>query len=377
MFGRSVTIFRLLGFRVKVDISWVFVAVLIAWSLAQGLFPSIYKGLPTATYWWMSVVAIIGLAFSIVFHEFAHSMVARQYGMPIRGITLFIFGGVAEMEDEPPSAKSELLMAIAGPIASLVIGGVFYLLSAYALAAKWPVPVQGTLHYLMLINLVLAVFNLVPAFPLDGGRVLRAILWAWRGDVMWATRIASGAGSLLGLAIMAVGIVNVVYGNFIGGIWWVLIGLFIRGAAGSARMQMEMRRAFKGERVSRLMTPRPVTVSASAPVADLVDDYIYRHHYDMFPVTQNGELVACVMIKAVKSVPRERWADTTVGEIASPLTPENTIDANADAAAALSVMRKSGNNRLIVTEGRRLVGVLALKDMFEIVARKHDIERAA
>lgn len=377
MFGRSVTLFRLLGFSVKVDISWVFVAILIAWSLAQGLFPSIYKGLPVATYWWMSIVAIIGLAFSIVFHEFAHSLVARQYGMPIRGITLFIFGGVAEMEDEPPSAKSELLMAIAGPAASLLIGGVFYVLAVLAAAADLPVPVQGTVHYLMLINFVLAVFNLVPAFPLDGGRVLRAVLWAWRGDVAWATRIASGAGSLLGLAIMAIGIVNVVTGNFVGGIWWVLIGLFIRGAAGSARLQMELRSTFKGVPVRRFMAVRPVAVAASTSVADLVDDYIYRHHYDLFPVTDGGALVGCVMMKDVKSVPRERWADTTVAEIARRCTPENAIDAGADAADALSVMRRTGNNRLIVTDDGRLAGVITLKDMFEIVALKRDIENAA
>ena len=192
MFGARITLFRLLGFEVRLDASWLILAVLLTWSLARGYFPAYYPGLAAQTYWWMGVVGALGLFASIVLHELAHSVVARRYGLPMRGITLFIFGGVAEMDDHPPTAKSEGMMAIVGPIASYALALVFYLLHLAGSGGGLPEALTGVLGYLAFINLVLATFNLVPGFPLDGGRVLRSILWAWKGDLRWATRTASG-----------------------------------------------------------------------------------------------------------------------------------------------------------------------------------------
>ncbi|MGF1592248.1 MAG: site-2 protease family protein [Kiloniellaceae bacterium] len=234
MNGRSITVFELLGFKIRVDISWLLLAVLITWSLALGVFPFWYEGLAPATYWWMGLAGMFGLVFSLIFHELSHSVVARHYGLPIKGITLFIFGGVAEMAEEPKSAKVEFWMAIAGPLASFLLAAVFFLAAALGEALALPVPINGVLDYLAFINLLLGAFNLIPAFPMDGGRVLRAALWHWRGDLRQATRIASNAGKTFGFLLMALGVLNVVSGNFIGGMWWFLIGMFVRGAAASS-----------------------------------------------------------------------------------------------------------------------------------------------
>jgi len=180
MFGRPISLFRILGFEVKIDVSWIVLAALIIWSLASGLFPAYYKDLPSAAYWWMGVAGAVGLFLSIIVHELTHSLVARYYGIPMKEITLFIFGGVAHMEDDPPSPKAEFMMAIVGPLSSCLMG--ILVLSLYALGKNsgWPVTVIGVLNYLIWLNIILAVFNLVPAFPLDGGRVLRSALWSWK-----------------------------------------------------------------------------------------------------------------------------------------------------------------------------------------------------
>ena len=231
MFFYRVRLFSLFGFDVYVDISWLLLAVLIAWSLAVGVFPEMVSGLTPVTYWSMAIVATAGLMFSIVFHEMSHALVARHFALPIRGITLFIFGGVAEMHGEPTSAQSEFLMALAGPIASGVLGLLLFLLLGSVASLDGPPAVGAVLWYLTYLNWILAAFNLLPAFPLDGGRMLRAVLWGWSKDLIRATWIASGAGRLLGILLIVLGVVEVVRGDFVGGVWLSLIGIFLRGAA--------------------------------------------------------------------------------------------------------------------------------------------------
>jgi Zn-dependent protease/CBS domain-containing protein len=373
LFGRSLTLFELVGFKVKVDASWIFLALLIAWSLARGFFPSLYQGLSPATYWWMGITGVIGLALSLVLHELSHSVVARRYGMPIRGITLFIFGGVAEMEDEPPSAKAEFVMAIAGPIMSFVLALGFYGVSLAGQAQGLPEPVLGVTRYLAFLNGLLATFNLLPAFPLDGGRVLRSWLWYWKRDLRWATRVASRIGTGFGVVLMALGVASVLIGNFVGGMWWFLIGLFLHGAARGSYFQLMMRRALEGEPVWRFMCAEPVTVPAATTVRELVEEFIYRHHHDMFPVTQNGRLIGCVSAREVKAVPREQWDQLTVREIAKECSPENTIDRDQDAVKALALMQRTNNGRLMVTQQGQLVGVLVLKDLLHFLSLKIDL----
>jgi Zn-dependent protease len=374
MWGNRVTLFKLMGFEVRIDASWLILAVLITWSLATGYFPMDYKDLPPATYWWMGAAGALGLFASIVFHELCHSIVARKFGIPMKGITLFIFGGVAEMDQEPPSPKSEFLMAIAGPISSGFLAFLFYQLHNLSGSLALSIPLQGVLHYLSWINAILAVFNLVPAFPLDGGRVLRSILWYAKNDLRWATRIASNCGAGFGLILIFLGIITFLDGNIIGGLWWVLIGLFLRGASRTSYEQLLIQKAFKGEPVRRFMESDPVTVPRWLPLREFVEEYIYKYHFKMFPVQEDGRLVGCITTRNVKEVPQEEWGRRTVGEIARDCTWENSISPDTDALAALSVMSKGGHSRLIVVENGRLVGVISMKDLLSFLALKLDLE---
>jgi len=374
MLGKRFVLCEILGFKVQVDASWLFLALLVAWSLAKGLFPVWYEGLSGGAYWWMAVAGVIGLVFSLVFHELSHSLVARRYGLPIRGITLFIFGGVAEMTEEPANAKVEFLMAVAGPIASFVLAAGFYLLVLAAAAQGLPVPIVGILEYLAIVNGLLAAFNLLPAFPLDGGRMLRAALWHVKGDLRVATKMASRSGEIFGMVLMALGALQVITGNFIGGMWWFLIGLFLHGAAKASYMQLLNKRAFEGEPVRRFMTPDPVTVSPETTLDAFVRDYLYHSHHDLYPVVDSGRLIGCVGARQLKGVPREDWGLMRVGEVLVDRTPENTIPADTDSVKAMAMMRQNAASRLMVVDGDRLVGIITLKDMLDLFALKMELE---
>jgi Zn-dependent protease/CBS domain-containing protein len=375
MFGKRIKLFKIFGFEVGIDWSWIILAILIAWSLSVGFFPFRFKNLSTETYWLMGIVGAFGLFFSIVFHEMCHSLVARKYGMPMKGITLFIFGGVAEMGEEPPTPKAEFMMAIIGPISSIVIGIVFYGIYFVGRQNGWSEPINGVVQYLAFINGLLAAFNLIPAFPLDGGRVLRSILWGLKKNLRSATRISSKIGSAFGIFLIILGAFQFLRGNFIGGMWWFLIGMFLRGAAKTSYQQLLLRKALEGEPVKRFMKTDPVTVTPSLSVAQLVEDYIYKYHYKMFPIVEDTDrLVGCVTTKQVKEIPREEWNHRKLGEIAARCSAENTIGPQVDAMKALSIMSKTGVSRLMVTEGDRLLGIVALKDLLKFFALKVELE---
>lgn len=374
MFSRSVRIFRLFGFEVKIDPSWLILAVLITWSLARGLFPAYYEGLSPAAYWWMGVAGTLGLFFAIVFHELSHSLLARRRGLPMKGITLFIFGGVAEMSDEPENPKTELVMAAAGPISSVILGLCFLVLRTAAKAGGWPIPVLGVVTYLAFINFILAAFNLLPAFPLDGGRILRSLLWQRQGNLRRATRISSRIGGWFGMLLIVLGAVNFISGNFIGGVWYFLIGLFLRSAAQAAYRRVVIRKTLEGETVERFMNREPVAVPAAATVEELVNDYIYRHHFKMYPVLDGERLLGCVTTRQVKEIPRDQWPNRRVGDLVSSCSTENSIAPGTDAVAALAMMNRTENGRLLVVENGRLAGLITLKDLLGFLSVKLDLE---
>ena len=380
MYGKRFPIFKLLGFEVKIELSWLILAALMIWSLASNVFPSNNPGLSRAAYLWMGVAGALGLFASIVFHELCHSLVARRYGLPITGITLFIFGGVAEMEDEPPSARSEFLMALAGPASSALLALGFYAGTRSAggmgQGSDWLQAVQGVLRYLASLNVSLAGFNLLPAFPLDGGRVLRAILWGWRRDLWWATRITSRIGSGFGVAMVGLGVLSLFLGNFVSGLWLFVIGTFLQNASRTSYQRLLLQEALQGQQVQRFMKPEPVTVSPSISVGELVEDYIYRYHFKMFPVIERGALVGCVSTRTVREVPQAEWSRRTVGDLVRECSLENTISPTADAMDALAKMNRTGNSRLMVVDSDRLVGVITLKDMLEFLSLKVELERS-
>jgi Zn-dependent protease/CBS domain-containing protein len=377
MFGKRIPLCKLFGFQVWIDWSWFILALLITWSLATGLFPSLFadEHLSTATLWSMGVAGALGLFVSIVLHELGHSVVARQFGMQMRGITLFIFGGVAEMTDEPPSAKAEFFMAIAGPAVSVAIGGVMLAATAAGALYEWPTALVGVTGWLGWINLLLVGFNIVPAFPLDGGRVLRAALWHWTGDLRWATRVTSSVGGFFGIVLIVIGVLSMFAGNLVGGIWWVVLGLFLRGAASTSYKQLLVRRALEGEPVARFMNDDPVVVPADLPLQRLVDEYFYRHYHKMYPVNDGGRLVGCVTAGQLRETPRESWPSRTVRDVMEPCSEGNTIRSDADAMHALMKLNRSGASRIMVVDDGNLVGVLALKDLMRFLALRVELER--
>ncbi|WP_375204118.1 M50 family metallopeptidase [Hyphococcus sp.] len=372
MFGRSLKLFRVLGFDVRVDISWTFFALLIATSLALGFFPAVYEGWPASTYWWMAVGGVIGVFFSIVIHELSHSVVSRAFGTGMTGITLFLFGGVAEMKGEPESAKAEFFTAIAGPAISIVLGVIFLWLASFG--GEAPTPASALAGYLGRLNLVLAIFNLIPAFPMDGGRVLRAILWAMKGDLRWATKWASGLGGLFGFALMMAGLWAAFSGSLVAGLWWFLIGMFIRGAAQSSYQQMEVRRLMGGVTVRDLMHKDAHVVPPTLTLAELVDRYVYEFQQTAFPVSEHGDFVGVVDTAHVKSTPREEWSRVTVKDIMTPPEQAPLAAPAQDAIIALQSLQQTGADTLIVTDGRGVLGTLSRGDVMKLLGLKMDLE---
>jgi Zn-dependent protease/CBS domain-containing protein len=324
----------------------------------------------------MGIAGALVYFLSVLLHELSHSLVARRYGLEMRGITLFIFGGVAEMPGEPPTAQAELLVAAAGPAASFGIAlacGVGY---AAATAAGLPAPVGAVCGLLGGLNAMLALFNLVPAFPLDGGRMLRAVLWGWSGNLRRATRIASTIGAGFGLLLVGLGLISTIRGSW-SGLWLVLVGFFVRNAAQASYQQLLLRRTLEGEPVSRFMQTDPVTVPRAISVLDLVQGYIYRYHFKMFPVVDDGgRLLGCVTTRQVRELPREEWDRQTVGALAERCGSENTVRADTDAMQALATMSRTGASRLMVVDGDRLLGILALKDLLRFFSLKMELEEA-
>jgi Zn-dependent protease len=323
----------------------------------------------------MAIAGTAGLFGSIIFHEMAHALVARRYGIPIRGITLFIFGGVAEMDSEPETARSEFLMALAGPVASVALALMLYSLAGWD-AGTMPEAARGVLKYLATINGALAIFNMVPAFPLDGGRMLRAALWAWRGDIVQATRVAALAGDAFGVFLMTLGVIGVVTGNFVGGMWRFLIGMFLRSASGASYQQTVAQRALSGVTVAQVMTSSPVAVTPEVSVTEFIDNYVYRWHHRVFPVERQGLLVGQIGTQEAAALDRELWSSTSVGRIMRPCSPDELIEPELDVVVALNRMQRNGLTRFFVVEEGRLLGVVTLRDMLEVLSTKIELDAA-
>jgi Zn-dependent protease/CBS domain-containing protein len=369
MFGTRWRLFRLLGIPISLDASWLIILALLTWTLID-LFREAVPDLPFATYWVMGLGAALAFFTCIVLHELGHALVARAVGIPIRGITLFLFGGVAEMEDEPPSASSEFLMAVAGPAVSAVLAAVFWLSSGLVEAPAIVFP----LRYLAGINLAVLVFNLLPAFPLDGGRVLRSILWGALGNLRRATYWAALSGQAFAWLLIGLGIMQFFAGYVFHGIWLGLIGLFLNNAARGSYQQILVRQALRGERVSRFMNRKPIVVPPGVDLRSWVEEYVYRYHRKMFPVASNGHVEGVIATQALAKYPRQEWERHTVAEAMRRDVDRLSIAPDADALEALGKMQRTGSSRLLVTDGNRLVGIVSLKDLLRFLDLKLELE---
>jgi Zn-dependent protease len=380
MFGTRWRLFRLAGIPISMDASWLIILALLTLSLASGFPGMLHDYFPGSThlapseYWVMGLVTALAFFACILLHELGHAVVARARGMPISGITLFLFGGVAELGEEPASAATEFLMAIAGPAVTVVLALLCWGVAIVGYRAGWPHQVVIVIGYLAVINALVLAFNLVPAFPLDGGRVLRSILWGATGNLRKSTYWAAQAGRAFAWFLIGVGILQFFGGNWLGGIWMGLIGMFLNSAAQSGYQQVLIRNALQGEPVRRFMNPQPIVVPPSLDLRHWVEDYVYHFHHKSFPVTSNGHLEGFITTKVLATIPRAGWDQHTVSEVMEHDLKSFTISPNADALEALGKMQRSGATRLLVTEGDRLVGIISLSDLLRFLNLKIELE---
>lgn len=373
MFSRAVRIFEVFGFQIKVDPSWLLIAALVVWTLSASYFPAQVPGLRPGDYLALGVVAAVAFFGGLILHELAHSLVARRFGLRVGGITLFIFGGVAELDEEPASARSEFWIAIAGPTMSLALAASCWLAHVTLEATDVSAPVQAVLGYLALINLILAVFNLLPAFPLDGGRVLRAALWQRSGDIVAATRQASMISEFLAYGLMTFGLLALFSGNTAGGLWQVLIAFFLLSAARAAYQQLVMKTALGKRTVGSMMTRNTIVTTPDDTLAKVVDRLMLPNAVSFLPVTEGELLLGYVDTALIRRIDRENWDSTHVGDIYITADAGNTVPPTLPAETLLRRIAETGRRKFLVAEHQGLLGVITLTDLLSYLAVLQEI----
>ena len=356
----SIELGRVAGIRIGVNWSWLVVFALLVWSLSEQAFPSWNPGLSDGAYFAMAVAATVLFFASLVAHELGHAIQARRDGMTIEGITLWLFGGVAKFRGAFPSAGAEFRIGIAGPLVSLVIGAV-------AVAIAWllelPTGLDGVLAWLGFTNLLLLAFNMLPALPLDGGRVLRSALWHARGDFASATRIAAAVARAFAFLFIGLGVFRFFLGDVVGGAWMVFLGWFLLGAAASEVRYLAVRDALGGLRVRDLMVREPATVPKSLSLGEFMDDVVWSRRYTTYPVVEDGRAVGLLPFRCVAQVPRGEWDDRSVAECMLPRERVPVLDEEETLTDALAELGESEVGRGLVVDGDRLVGFLSITDV--------------
>jgi Zn-dependent protease/CBS domain-containing protein len=360
------------GIDIEINSTWLIVFFLVTFSLVS-YFPAAYPELPT----WVGVtdglITSILFFLSVLFHELSHSIVAKRNNLDIKRITLFVFGGVAQMSDEPSSPGVEFKMAVAGPAASyflaLLFAGLFLLSSATGLGLGITAPFQ----YLALINFALGTFNLIPGFPLDGGRILRAGLWSYHRNLAKATQMAARCGQFFAFGLVFLGILLFFRGDFLGGIWLIFLGWFLNQAATSGYQQTFLRQALLGVKVEEIMSRNILLAPANLTLTQLVDDYFLRYKVGRFPIIENGQLLGIVTLHDVKEVPRERWETTFVQDVLRPLKEYDFISPEEDVMAAFKKLAQHELGQLLVFNEGKLVGIVTKSDILRLAKFKREL----
>ncbi len=356
----SFRLIRIAGIDIGIHYTWIFLLLFISWSLAQGFFPQSYPGWDTATYWIIGITAALLLFVSVLLHELAHSMVAQARGISVTSITLFIFGGASNLAEEPKRPKVEFIMSIVGPLTSLALAGIFW--GLLQLVKNQHSPVGAILSYLTLINVMLAVFNLLPGFPLDGGRVLRSILWGYTGNLTKATNIAALVGRFVGWALIALGLFQLLTGNFLGGLWIAFVGWFLNNAADASRREVALQQQLSGIHIKDVMSINQETISPKTPVAELVWGIFRQRHGRAVPVCDGNRLVGIVTLTDVKELPQESWAKTTVEAIMTR-EPLYTVSPEDDLNSAMKLIAQHDINQVLVLKDGQCAGLLSRADI--------------
>jgi Zn-dependent protease len=382
VFGTSFRLGRLFGVDIYVDWSLLIIFTLITVELGLQVFPSWHPGWHSVTVWGTAFAAALAFFASILAHELSHAVVGNASGVPVGGITLFLFGGIAHLEAEPDSPKSEFWMAIVGPLTSLVIGALATVAGLWVAgdslraalsagdveAAREALTRVGPGATLLLwlgpINVILGLFNVVPGFPLDGGRVLRSILWAITKDLRKATRWAARVGQLFAWTLMGLGVIDFFTGAFMSGLWLVLIGWFLNNAARGSYQQLLVREALEGVPLSRVMRSALLRVPPELSVEEFVRDYALSSDQQAFPVEdEDGRLLGLVSVDQLPKLEQQGWTQKQVSEIMIPADELRSLPPEADARRALEELSHRGVNELLVSDGPRLLGLIRRRDL--------------
>ncbi|MBT8456078.1 MAG: site-2 protease family protein [Rhodobacteraceae bacterium] len=363
MFPRAVKLFTFYGFDIKVDPSWMLIAALLVWSLSAHYFPSVFPDQTTFAYLTMAVLGMLGLFASLLLHELSHSLVARVFDVEVRAITLFLFGGVAELREEPKSAIAELWIALAGPVMSFALAIGFALAAAVAGQLSLGDPTVTVLGYLGTVNLILAVFNLLPAFPLDGGRAFRALLWARSGNILKATETAATSGIVIAYVLIGLGLLLLFGGYFVQGFWQIMLGGFLVIAARASYEHALQTAAFAGLTVADAMTRDPVTAHPEMTLAHVINQIILHNRVSFLPVVEDGVLLGSIDSDVLRKIDRDNWANTKVDDVFVGLAKEMVLSPETGLDAVLDQIARTGQRKFLVARGHRLVGVITLADL--------------
>lgn len=367
----SIKLGRIWGIPVGLHISWFLVFGLVTWSLATGYFPQEYQDLPVPAYWLLGILTSVFFFGSVLIHELGHSLLALRNGIPVRGITLFIFGGVAQITQEPRSPGAEFRIAIAGPLASLglaaLFGGLWLLdqgISAYLAAPS---------IWLARINLMLALFNMIPGFPLDGGRVLRALVWRMTGNIQRATQVAASTGQLVALGFIGWGVFTIFTGNFMNGLWLAFIGWFLQNAAATSLAQSSMPQALREATVSQAMSRECSSVSSLTPLSQLVEERILNGGQRCFYVTDDGHLRGLLTLRDISAIPQSKWRFTTAGQAMVPLSRLARVEPTTPLLAALQTMDDADVAQVPVMQEDEVVGTLSREQVVHYVRLRAEL----
>ncbi|HBG91929.1 MAG: hypothetical protein A2X54_10015 [Nitrospirae bacterium GWF2_44_13] len=365
----SLRIAIVMGIPVRVHFSWLIVFGLITWSLSTYYFPKVAPELPGMSYWFGGAVAALMLFVSVALHELSHSYIAMRYGMQIAGITLFIFGGVAQMKSEPPHPKAEFRMAIAGPLSSFMLSFLFFMIHAFVADQV----TKAIFHYLYQVNLILGIFNLIPGFPMDGGRVVRALMWNKTGDFFYATKKAASYGQKISIFFIVFGIFSIFVG-VPGGLWLMLIGWFLHSAAQASYQQAGLKELLKDIKVKDIMIRDIVTVSPDITIETAVNDFFLKFGYGGFPVVDDGKFLGILNLKEIRNVPQEKWKDVPVSEIFIPHDIRWELAENDDAWKVLELMIGEDKGRFVVMDKGNLAGLITRNGIAKYVQMRAELQ---
>jgi len=335
--------------------------------MATGYLPMNYPEIQPYVYWLFGAGIALLMLVSILLHELSHSLVSKKLGVDVKTITLFIFGGVAQMDNEPDSPTKELKIAIAGPLMSIFLF-IFFLALSYLVGLFSSSEILiGGIAYISTINLILALFNLVPAFPMDGGRVLRSIIWKVKGDLTFATKIASSMGDMFAYFLIFLGLYWAFTGNIVNGIWFVFIGWFIKNLSESSYQNMLMSDMFNKIHIREFMTKDVVSIERSTSVQRVIEEYFYKYKYSSFPVVQGKEVIGIINIEKLKDVERDRRSQTPVGEIAYPIQDKYRVDPKCSVKSAMDKIFSNDLGRVLVIEDGNLLGIISRTDILNYI----------